>query len=84
MSAGKILDCSWKEFEELIKEAIGSDFLWKIRPRDTQVNRQAVMESIEKMVGNNNGSFPDGGNIFIEPEKSKGGPPQGGTLQGER
>jgi len=27
------------------------------------------MESIEKMVGNNNGSFPDGGNIFIEPEK---------------
>ena len=29
------------------------------------------MESIEKMVGNNNGSFPDGGNIFIEPEKKR-------------
>ena len=79
MLRGKILDCSWKEFEEFIKEAIGSDFLWKIRPRDTQVNRQAVMESIEKMVGNNNGSFPDRGNIFIEPEKSKGGPSEGRT-----
>jgi hypothetical protein len=80
MSERKILDCSWKEFEELIKEAIGSDFLWKIRPRDTQVNRQTVMDSIERMVGNNNGSFPEGGNIFIEPEKSKAGPPEGRTL----
>jgi hypothetical protein len=79
----KIFDCSWNEFEELIKEAIGSDFSWKIRPRDTQVNRQTVMESIEAMVGNNNGSFPVGGNIFIEPEKTKAGPQQGGTLQGE-
>ncbi len=80
MLEGKILDCSWKEFEELIKDAIGSDFLWKIRPRDTQVNRQAVMESIERMVGKNNGSFPDVGNIFIEPEKSKAGTPEGGSL----
>ena len=37
-----ILDCSWEEFEELIKEAIGSDFIWKIRPRDTEANRQAT------------------------------------------
>ena len=80
MLKGKILDCSWKEFEELIKEAIGSDFLWKIRPRDTQVNRQTVMESIERMVGKNNGSFPERGNIFIEPEKTKGGAPESGTL----
>lgn len=75
MLEGKILDCSWKEFEDLIKEAIGSDFLWKIRPRDTQMNRQAVMESIEKMAGINNGSFPEGGDIFIEPDKTKAGPP---------
>ena len=26
MLRGKILDCSWKEFEEFIKEVIGSDF----------------------------------------------------------
>jgi hypothetical protein len=80
MLEGKILDCSWQEFEELIKEAIGSDFLWKIRPRDTRLNRQAVMESIERMVGNNNGSFPDRGDIFIEPEKTKEGLVEGGIL----
>ena len=80
MLEGKIFDCSWKEFEELIKEAIGSDFIWKIRPRDTQLNRQAVMESVEKMVGSNNGSFPERGNIFIEPEKPKAGSPPALTL----
>ena len=66
-----ILDCSWEEFEELIKEAIGSDFIWKIRPRDTEANRQAVIESIESMLGEHNGSFPDEGNMFIEPETRK-------------
>ena len=33
-----VLDCSWEQFEELIKRAIGSDFIWKIRPRDTEAN----------------------------------------------
>jgi hypothetical protein len=80
MVKGKILDCSWKEFEELIKEVIGSDFLWKIRPQDTQVNRQTVMESVERLVGNDNGSFPEGGNIFIEPMKKEAGSLQGETL----
>ena len=46
-----VLDCSWEQFEELIKRAIGSDFIWKIRPRDTEANRQAVVESIERMLG---------------------------------
>ncbi len=54
----KILDCPWEEFEEKIKKAIGSDFIWKIRPGDTEANRQAVMESIERMLGEHNGSFP--------------------------
>jgi hypothetical protein len=66
-----ILDCSWEQFEELEKKAIGSDFIWKIRPRDTEANRQAVIESIERMLGEHNGSFPDGGNMFIEPETRK-------------
>ena len=66
-----ILNCSWEQFEELIKEAIGSDFIWKIRPRDTEANRQAVIESIERMLGEHNGSFPDEGNMFIEPETRK-------------
>ncbi len=54
----KILDCPWEKFEEKIKKAIGSDFIWKIRPGDTKANRQAVMESIKRMLGEHNGSFP--------------------------
>ncbi len=74
-----VLDCSWEQFEELIKKAIGSDFIWKIRPRDTEANRQAVVESIERTFGEHNGDFPDEGNMFIEPEKTKPASPQGGT-----
>jgi hypothetical protein len=74
-----MLDCSWEQFEELVKKAIGSDFIWKIRPRDTEANRQAVMESIERMFGEHNGGFPDKGNMFIEPEKTKPASPKGGT-----
>jgi hypothetical protein len=47
----KILDYSWEQFEEIIRKAIGSDFTWKIRPRDTEANRQAVMESIDRTLG---------------------------------
>ena len=79
-----VLDCSWEQFEELIKRAIGSDFIWKIRPRDTEANRQAVVESIERMLGEHNGDFPDEGNMFIEPEKTKPASPQGGTSWRER
>jgi len=75
----KILDCPWEEFEEKIKKAIGSDFIWKIRPGDTEANRQAVMESIERMLGEHNGSFPEKGDMFIEPEKRKPASPEGET-----
>jgi len=74
-----VLDCSWEQFEELVKKAVGSDFIWKIRPRDTEANRQAVMEFIERMLEEHNGSFPDGGNTFIEPEKTRPASPKGGT-----
>ncbi len=35
----KIHNCSWEQFEEIIKKAIGSGFIWKIRPGDTGPNR---------------------------------------------
>lgn len=57
----KILDCPWEQFEEIIRKAIGSDFIWKIRPGDTAANRVAVMESIERMLREHNGSFPEKG-----------------------
>jgi len=67
----KILDCPWEQFEEIIREVIGSGFIWKIRPADTGANRQAVMKSIERTLREQNGSFPEEGDMFIEPEKRK-------------
>jgi hypothetical protein len=65
----KMLNCPWEQFEEIIRNAIGSDFIWKIRPGDTEANRQAVMESIERTLKQHNSSFPEKGDMFIEPEK---------------
>jgi hypothetical protein len=67
----KILDCPWEQFEEMIKKAIGSDFIWKIRPRDSEDNRQMVMESVKRMLREHNGRFPEEGDMFIEPSERK-------------
>ncbi len=37
------------------------------------VNRQAIMESVERSLREHNGSFPEEGDMFIEPEKRKPG-----------
>ncbi len=71
MLTEKIRGCTWEQFEEIIRKAIDSDFVWKIRPGDTEANRQAVMESIERMLREHNGSFPEECDMFIEPVKSK-------------
>ena len=71
MLVEKIRDCTWEQFEEIIRKAIGSDFVWKIRPGDTEATRQVIMESIERLLREHNGSFPEGGDMFIEPAKSK-------------
>ena len=75
----KILGCPWEQFEEIIREAIGPGFTWKIRPGDTEANRQAVMESIERTLREHNGSFPEEGDMFIEPQKRKPASPEGET-----
>lgn len=80
MSKEKILDCSLEEFEEMVRKAVGSGFTWKIRPRDTEGNRQAVMESVERLLKENNGTFSKEGDMFIEPEKEKPGCPEGETI----
>ncbi len=71
----QIRNCPWDKFEEIIREAIGSDFVRKIRPGDTEGNRQAVMASIERMLKEHDGSFPGKGDMFIAPEKRKPGAP---------
>ncbi|MFQ5330086.1 MAG: hypothetical protein ACE5D4_08885 [Thermodesulfobacteriota bacterium] len=65
----KILACSWMQFEEMARERIGSDFAWRVQPQDTEVNRLAVMESILSAMIENNCTFPERGNIYIEPQR---------------
>ncbi len=34
-----LLEGTWQEFEALIRDTIGSDFRWRVRPQDTRSNR---------------------------------------------
>ncbi len=67
-----VLSGSWDEFEEWIRQKINGDFSWKIRLLDSKNSRGAIIESIEMSIKNNNGTFPEKGEMFIErlsPEK---------------
>jgi hypothetical protein len=48
-----------------IRETIGSDFRWLIRPQDSSVNREMVADSVLKDTKRVNGVFP-GKNAFVE------------------
>lgn len=61
-----IFSCTWDEFEDWIREQINGNFSWKIRPRDTKENREAIAESILRAIRENNNSFPSMGDMFIE------------------
>jgi hypothetical protein len=56
---------TWDEFEAWIKNTIGSDFRWRVRPQDTPSNREMVADLIQDAIRRNNGSFPQK-NTFIE------------------
>ena len=66
MTDKRLLSCSWDEFEDWIRQQIGGEFSWKIRPLGIKENREAVVESIQTTIRNNNGSFPPQGDMFIE------------------
>jgi len=59
---------SWDDFESWIKEKVGGEFSWKVRPRDTKVNRMAVAQSIIEAMERSGGTFPSSGNVFLERE----------------
>jgi len=56
MPGEEVLSGDWEKFESWIREQVGGDFIWKIKPFDKKANRQTVMESIlstiKKMKGN--------------------------------
>jgi hypothetical protein len=72
MTDEEVLSGTWKEFETWIREQVGSDFIWKIRPLDIKANRLAVMESILRTIKENDGTFPPKGNMFIDLTSHKG------------
>jgi hypothetical protein len=57
---------NWKEFVAWIHKKIDGDFSWKIRSIDTRKSREVIIESIDRAIKNNNGVFPDAGDMFIE------------------
>ena len=60
------LSGSWEEFEGWIRNTIGSDFRWKVRPPDTRLNREMIADLIrDSMKTHNGGVFPKS-NAFIE------------------
>jgi hypothetical protein len=61
----KYLEGSWEEFEAWIRETIGTDFHWRIRPQDSVSNRKMIADLILDEIKRNNGEFP-GGDTFIQ------------------
>ncbi len=49
-----------------IKQQIDGDVSWKLRPIDSRDNREAVAESILMAIKNNNDTFPEKGDMFVE------------------
>jgi len=52
------LDGSWEKFEQWIRNTIGSNFRWIVRPMDKPANRQMVAELVPKDIKEHNRAFP--------------------------
>ncbi len=52
-----LLEDTWQEFEALIRDTIGSDFRWRVRPQDTRSNRKLLLSLILEDIEMNNGVF---------------------------
>ncbi len=61
----KHLTGTWKEFESWIRETIGSDFRWCLRPMDTYQNRAMIANIILVDIENGKGIVL-GKNAFLE------------------
>ena len=59
------LDGSWEKFEQWIRNTIGSDFCWHVRPMDNRSNRQMIAKLVQNDIKENNGVFLEK-NTFIE------------------
>jgi len=69
MADKNFLSGTWDQFEGWINTKIGGEISWKVRPRDTKVNRMIVAESVLYTLDRNGGEFPASGNLFLELER---------------
>ena len=55
------LDGSWEKFEHWIRNTIGSDFRWRVRPMDQRANWQMITKLVQKDIKAkaHNGVFPE-------------------------
>ena len=65
MDMSELLTGNREEFDAWIRDTIGGDFRWNIRPRDTPSNRKMVAELISSDI-ESGGSVFAGSNAFIE------------------
>jgi hypothetical protein len=83
MGNRNFLSTNWGDFEAWIKEKVGGEISWKVKPRDTKVNRMKVAMSILKTLDQNGGKFPPSGNTFVKLEKKgKNSAPSHGPMEG--
>jgi len=61
----KHLAGTWEEFVAWIRETIGADFHWRVRPQNEATNREMVASLILDRIKRNNGIFPEK-NTLIE------------------
>lgn len=56
---------TWQEFETWIRDTIGSDFRWRVRPKDTPSHRHMIVSIILDEIERHDGVFPER-DAFIE------------------
>lgn len=71
MADKNFLSGTWECFEGWVKTKVGGEISWKIRPRDTKVNRMIIAESVLDTLDCNGGEFPPSGNLFLELERDE-------------
>ncbi len=72
MTDEAVLSGDWEKFEDWIREKIGGDFVWRIKPFDKESNRQAVMESIIRVIKEKDGKYPPKVTAFVESTSKNG------------
>jgi hypothetical protein len=71
MTERNFLVKNWEDFEAWIEGKVGGEISWKVKPRDTKVNRMIVAMSVLDAIERNDGEFPPSGNAFIEVSRGK-------------